>query len=153
VTDATRFFEDLVRAQTRLYNAVDDRMLAEHGLGVGQFELLAIIDRRPDCRVLDIVNEVNITVGAASKAVDRLERAGWCVRTVNPDDRRSSLLRLTPAGARVLATARPTFEEQIETLLRGVAPAGDLRRTATTLAALRAALERYQRDGGAGQRR
>ncbi|WP_307825673.1 MarR family transcriptional regulator [Microbispora corallina] len=30
--------------------------------------------------------------------VDRLEAKGWCRRKANPDDRRSSLLVLTPAG-------------------------------------------------------
>lgn len=141
MTPITSVFSDLVRVETRLYNAVSARLRDQHGLGLGQFEFLEIIDRVPGCRVLDIVREVAITVGAASKAVDRLEAAGWCVRTAHPDDRRSSVLTLTADGARVLAEARPTVERELLALTATV-PADDLARTGATLAALRAALER-----------
>jgi len=94
--------------------------------------------------VLDIVRTVGITVGAASKAVDRLEEAGWCRRRVNEQDRRSSLLTVTPAGARLLARARPTFEQELSERLAGVASERALDQTARVLATLRAALERRQ---------
>ncbi|MEU7884264.1 MarR family transcriptional regulator [Microbispora bryophytorum] len=144
--DITRLFTDLVRVEIRLYNAVDDRLRAEHGIGLGQFEFLGIIDGRPGCRVLDIAREVGITVGAVSKAVDRIESAGLCVRAAHPEDRRSSVLSLTPEGARLLAAARPTFKAELAARTAAV-PAADLTRTAATLASLRAALEEHRRDG------
>ncbi|MCL6670930.1 MarR family winged helix-turn-helix transcriptional regulator [Streptomyces panaciradicis] len=136
----TPVFVDLVRVETRLYNAVSARLRAEQGLGLGQFEMLDIIDRVPGCRVLDIVNELAITVGAVSKAVDRLEAAGWCLRVAHPQDRRSSVLRLTPEGEKQLAASRPAVEGQLRSLTASV-PADDLARIASTLAALRATLE------------
>ncbi|MFF3013834.1 MarR family winged helix-turn-helix transcriptional regulator [Streptomyces sp. NPDC057939] len=136
----TPLFLDLVRAETRLYNAVGSRLRAEHGLTLGQFEFLQIIDRVDGCRVLDIVGELAITVGAVSKAVDRLVAAGWCVRVAHPQDRRSSVLRLTPEGEEVLTAARPVVESALASLT-GSIPAADLKRLATTLAALRANLE------------
>ncbi|MFJ9120215.1 MarR family winged helix-turn-helix transcriptional regulator [Streptomyces sp. NPDC102394] len=136
----TPVFVDLVRVETRLYNAVSSRLRAEQGLGLGQFEMLDIIDRVPGCRVLDIVNELAITVGAVSKAVDRLEAAGWCERVAHPQDRRSSVLRLTPEGEKQLAASRPAVEGQLRSLTASV-PADDLARIASTLAALRATLE------------
>ncbi|MEU6548996.1 MarR family transcriptional regulator [Streptomyces sp. NPDC046915] len=142
----TQMFTDLVRVETRLYNAVSSRLRAELGLSLGQFECLEIIDRVPDCRVLDIVREVAITVGAASKAVDRLEAAGWCVRSAHPQDRRSSVLDLTPEGARLLARSRPTVDRELTALTDAVS-ADELARTAATLATLRAALERRSLAG------
>lgn len=144
MTDLGQLFEDLVRAETRLYNALDARLRERHGLALGQYELLQIMSRRDGCRVLDIVREVGITVGAASKAVDRLEAAGWCRRRVNDQDRRSSLLTVTPAGARLLARARPTFEQELAERLAVVASARALDQTARVLATLRAELERHQ---------
>jgi len=144
MTELSQFFSDLVRAETRLYNAVDARLREQHGLALGQYELLQIISGRNGCRVLDIVRTVGITVGAASKAVDRLEEAGWCRRRVNEQDRRSSLLTVTPAGARLLARARPTFEQELSERLAGVASERALDQTARVLATLRAALERRQ---------
>ncbi|GHA60589.1 transcriptional regulator [Streptomyces tendae] len=136
----TPAFVDLVRVETRLYNAVSARLRAEQGVTLGQFEFLEIIDRVPGCRVLDIVGELAITVGAVSKAVDRLVAAGWCVRAVNPQDRRSSVLRLTSEGDRRLAASRPVVESALVSLTAGVSPE-DLRRVASTLAVLRASLE------------
>ena len=148
MTDVTRLFVDLVRVETRLYNAVSDRLRAEHGVGLGQFEFLEIIDRLPGCRVLDIVREVGITVGAVSKAVDRLEGAGLCVRTAHPEDRRSSVLSLTQEGSRILAAARPTVADELAARTARL-PAADLARTAATLATLRAELEECRRDDAA----
>ncbi|WP_030276285.1 MarR family winged helix-turn-helix transcriptional regulator [Streptomyces sp. NRRL B-24484] len=136
----TPIFTDLVRVETRLYNAASARLRAEQGLGLGQFELLEIIDRVPECRVLDIVGELAITVGAVSKAVDRLVAAGWCLRVAHPQDRRSSVLRLTPAGEEQLSAARPVVEGELASLTATVHP-DELARIASTLADLRATLE------------
>jgi MarR family transcriptional regulator, multiple antibiotic resistance protein MarR len=70
-------------------------------LSTGQFEFLRIIGGRDDCRVHDLAHEVAITVGATSKAVDRLEVRGWVSRRPNPENRRSSLLGLTAMGHRL----------------------------------------------------
>lgn len=149
VSYVTSVFTDLVRVETRLYNAVSARLRAEQGLGLGQFEFLEIIDRLPGCRVLDIVGELAITVGAVSKAVDRLVAAGWCVRVAHPEDRRSSLLRLTPEGEERLAVSRPVVESELASLTAAV-PSDDLTRVAATLAALRATLDagRHGQPGG-----
>ena len=50
----------------------------------------------------------------------RLEKRGHLERIPNPDDRRSYLVRLTPAGERLLADARPRFRalaESVEAVL------------------------------------
>jgi DNA-binding MarR family transcriptional regulator len=146
VTYVTQVFTDLVRVETRLYNAVNARLQTELGLSLGQFELMAIIDRVPGCRVLDIAREVAITVGATSKAVDRLEAAGWCVRSAHPQDRRSSVLGLTAEGAALLERSRPVVEAELAALTAGV-PSGGLDQVAATMATLRTALEQRSPAG------
>jgi DNA-binding MarR family transcriptional regulator len=140
VSRVTPIFTDLVRVETRLYNAVSARLRTERGIRLGQFEFLEIIDRVPGCRVLDIAGELAITVGAVSKAVDRLVAAGWCLRDANPQDRRSSVIRLTPQGEKELATSRPVVESELLSLTAVVTPE-DMSRIASALAALRANLE------------
>ena len=141
MTALTQLFVDLVRVETRLYNLVDDRLRRAHGVTLGQVLLMRIIERRGTCRVQDLAEEVDITVGATSKAVDRIEAAGWCRRAANPDDRRSSLLSLTDDGRSVVAAAAPTFADELSARLAGVTPEA-LDGLAATLAALRPALER-----------
>ncbi|MYS06924.1 MarR family transcriptional regulator [Streptomyces sp. SID6041] len=140
MSHVTPLFLDLVRVETRLYNAVGARLRAETDLTLGQFEILQIIDRVDGCRVLDIVGDLAITVGAVSKAVDRLAAGGWCVRAAHPQDRRSSVLRLTAEGEKALTAARPVVETTLATLTEGI-PAPDLTNLATTLTTLRANLE------------
>ncbi|HTS72670.1 MAG TPA: MarR family transcriptional regulator [Gaiellaceae bacterium] len=70
----------------------------------------------------------------------KLEQRGHAERVPNPEDRRSYLLRLTPAGARLLAEARPRFRalaEAVEARL-GDEHIGSLR---GGLAGLREAIE------------
>ena len=139
---ATELFQDLVRVETRLYNAADARLRAEHDLALGQFEFLTLIEQVPNCRVQDIARDIAITVGATSKAVDRLERAGLCRREANPGDRRSSILVLTDLGREKLEAARPTLERELVALTRGVAGLEDLLRGSEMLQAMRVSLER-----------
>jgi DNA-binding MarR family transcriptional regulator len=137
VTDLTSLFTDLVRLETRLYNVLDARLRAEHDLPLGQFEFMRFIAEHGTARVYDLAHETAITVGATSKAVDRLEAAGRCRRTTNPHDRRSSLVALTPAGEKLLAEAKPTVEAELGTWLGSVVPARSLEQLATILSMLR----------------
>jgi DNA-binding MarR family transcriptional regulator len=50
-----------------------------------------------------------ITVGGASKVVDKVEAAGLCRRNPNPTDGRSNLIQLTEPGVGLLAAADVTF--------------------------------------------
>ncbi|MFI6676662.1 MarR family winged helix-turn-helix transcriptional regulator [Kribbella sp. NPDC050470] len=137
MTDLTALFTDLVRLETRLYNVLDARLKAEHDLPLGQFEFLRFIAARGSARVHDLAHQMAITVGATSKAVDRLESAGRVRRTANPHDRRSSLVTLTPEGERILAAAAPTVEAELTTWVGSVLPAGVVEQLATTLSMLR----------------
>jgi DNA-binding MarR family transcriptional regulator len=137
LAELAALFTDLVRLETRVYNAVDARLRADHELPLGQYEFLRFIAARGTCRVYDLAQEMAITVGATSKAVDRLEAAGRVRRTANPDDRRSSLVALTPAGQRLLAEAQPTFESELTTWIGSVLPAESLDQLAVILSMLR----------------
>lgn len=137
MTDLTSLFTDLVRLETRLYNVLDARLKAEHDLPMGQFEFLRFISARGTARVYDLAQQMAITVGATSKAVDRLEAAGRVRRTANPHDRRSSLVELTPAGAEILAAATPTVEAELNTWVGSVIPAENLEQLGAMLSMLR----------------
>ena len=94
----SRHFDNLVRFETELWTAVDQRLRIEHDLPLSRFEPMQIIDRLGSCRVFDIAEALAITVGGTSKLVDRIEAAGHCRRKSNPTDKRSSLIELTPEG-------------------------------------------------------
>lgn len=142
-----QLLDDLVRVEVRLYTLLDARLRDKHGHGLGRLDLLRVIAEVPDCRVSDVVRRLGITVGAASKGVERQVRDGLVDRAANPEDGRSSFLALTPAGQQVLEEALPTLDREAAAVLHGTGvPDGDLAHLARTLAAVRGALE----DGRAG---
>jgi len=110
-------FSDLVRLETELWDLIDRRLRRDHDLPLSWFEPLLVMDRVSNCRVADIAEMLSITVGGTSKLVDRIERAGLCSRSPNPDDARSSVLALTRTGRRRLDAARGSFEDELEARL------------------------------------
>jgi MarR family multiple antibiotic resistance transcriptional regulator len=135
------FFSDLVRCETRLYNALNDRLRSRCGIVTSQFEHLAYVRDHPGCRVADIAAFAAIGIGAASKGIDRLESRGWVRRAVNPADRRSSLLELTAPGQQLAAEAQEAFDEHLRDLVGPVLSPAQLRAVTDALGPLRAALE------------
>lgn len=144
MTDLRSLFHHLVRLEIELWEALDQRLQAELGLSMGQLDILLAIQRTPEARVQDVARELSITVGGTSKAIDRMETAGRCVRRPNPQDRRSSIIELTPAGAELLARALVIFDAELQQRLGSVLPEESLTRLSTSLAMLRQAGQAVQ---------
>ncbi len=138
---AAALFDDLLRCEIRLYNGLDARLRERHGLMLTQLGLLRYIDANPGCRVVDLAASFAVGVGAFSKAIDRSTKLGWVRREANPNDRRSSLLHLTPEGAALVKAAEPTFADYLDELLGAALTSEQRRETAAALSLLRATLE------------
>jgi len=77
------------------------RELAPYGIELWELELLACLLRaEPDHRLSagTLLTQLQLTSGAITNRVRRLELNGWVTRDLDPDDRRSVLVTLTPAG-------------------------------------------------------
>lgn len=136
-TDLRALFRDLVRMETDLWNRVDSRIDAEHGFPLAWLEVMRVVSTTPDCRVLDVAEALSITVGGASKVVDKVEGGGWCRRLPNPSDGRSQLLQLTASGRQVLDAANATLGEVLEVYLGAAVPTPELIRLSSTVGKLR----------------
>lgn len=139
MSDLPSLYGELIRFETELWDAIDARLRAECNLALGRFEVMRVIARHERCRVQDIANELAITIGGTSKIVDRIEASGYCRRRLNPDDQRSSLIALTPAGEHILAQATDVFEAELTRRFGAVLSARSLGQLHGTLAKLRAA--------------
>lgn len=140
--DLLGLFSDLVRCETRLYNALNDRLRERHGIVTSQFEFLRHLRDHPGSRVADLALEFAVGIGATSKGVDRLEKLGWIVRQPNPSDRRSSLLALTDDGLNLVDAAEGTFTERLAELIGDTLGGSSMPTLAQTLSKLRSVLER-----------
>jgi DNA-binding MarR family transcriptional regulator len=108
------FLDALVRAEVGLWNAADVAVTARCGISLALLTALRVVAARPGtARVQEVADDIGITVGAASKVVDRLERAELVRRVPHPADRRSSLLEVTDGGAAVLADGVDELDRQL----------------------------------------
>ena len=150
--DLVRLFRDLVRLETDLWNRVDSRVHREHGLPLTWLEVMQVISTTPGCRVIDVADGLFITVGGASKVVDKVQAGGWCRRLPNPSDGRSNLLELTEGGKGLLAAANVTCEDALAAYLGAAAATDELNRLSDTLGRLRRHLITADRVNAQGDR-
>ena len=117
----TDYFAKLIEHETSLWNALDRYLrTVPESVTLGRFGVLRMIDSGEGrARVQDVAEEMGITVGAASRLVDRLESDGLVHRSPNSTDRRGSVLELTEAGTALTETTRQAFDEGLRTLLGG----------------------------------
>lgn len=97
----------ILRAE-RLANGPIRSVLARYGLDRGGFDVLATLRRAgPPYRLTPtrLFQELVLTSGAVTHRVDALERAGLVERVGGQQDRRSTLVGLTAAGAAVIDRA------------------------------------------------
>ncbi|MEF2977289.1 MarR family winged helix-turn-helix transcriptional regulator [Subtercola sp. YIM 133946] len=112
------FFSEIVRLEIDLWNQLDGALKADGHLGVAHLQALrSIADRAGGARVQDVSDDLQITVGAASKLVDRLERDGLAVRNAHPFDRRSMVVALTPSGSETFHAAAASAAGHVEQML------------------------------------
>lgn len=135
-------FDDLVRSETRLYNAVSERLRREHGLAATQFELLRYFRDHPGSRVADTATNFAAGLGAISKGIDRLQFRGWVTRDPNPADGRSSLISLTSMGSQLVTQAEATFTDFLDEILSPALSHEEIMSAGRILAELRSNLER-----------
>ena len=84
----------------KIYNA--------HGLGEGDFDVLATLRRTGEPHELtptELMDQTMVTSGAVTKRLDRLEGAGLVERRVADGDRRSRIVVLTVRGRELIDRA------------------------------------------------
>jgi MarR family 2-MHQ and catechol resistance regulon transcriptional repressor len=75
-----------------------ERSIEPSGLGLSDFAVLEVLLNKGPQKVNDIGRRVDLTSGSITTAVDRLETRGLVARELDDADRRSRIVRLTPAG-------------------------------------------------------
>lgn len=72
----------------------------------------------------DLAAMLGITSGTMTAMLDRVEKAGFLTRSNNPQDRRSLVITITPAGQHALAWLYEKFDEAIRRALEAVPGVG-----------------------------
>jgi DNA-binding MarR family transcriptional regulator len=72
-----------------------------------QYASLSVIRDVPDLDVTRLSSLVALDKATLAKVIERLEAKGWILRTGSGLDKRVKLLKITPKGRKVLASAEP----------------------------------------------
>ncbi len=109
-------FRDLRASADR----VDDAVAARFGLNRSDLRCLALLYAEGQLTAGQLAEGTSLSPGATTTALDRLERAGYALRVVDPHDRRRVFVRLTPAalelGARLWGEIDMAARAQLEPL-------------------------------------
>ncbi|HVG74896.1 MAG TPA: MarR family transcriptional regulator [Thermoleophilaceae bacterium] len=104
----------VVAALERTVHRVLEMLAAELkdlGLTQGEVNALAQLDSRRACTVADLQAATGQRASTITGIVDRLERRGLVKRALNPHDRRSFRLTLTPEGRKARERVRRAFRD------------------------------------------
>ena len=110
----------------RVANALTPELVAvyaRHGLGEGDFDVLATLRRQGEPFALtpgELGERTLVTSGAVSKRVDRLEARGLVARRPSVTDGRSRTVALTGKGRRVIDAAMGDHVANEARLLAGL---------------------------------
>ena len=100
--------------------------MAQFGFREGEFDVLATLRRagEPYClSPTQLYTSLLITSGAMTNRLNRLEQQGLIRRIADPDDKRSSLVSLTPRGQALIEQALVVHTETQNALLSSLSDA------------------------------
>jgi DNA-binding MarR family transcriptional regulator len=92
---------DRMNGLSRRFKRSLNDVIAEHGLAYGEWEVLGMLRRAgPPFRrsAGELAKFSELSSGAMTNRLDRLEKEGLVKRLADPDDRRGVLVELTDAG-------------------------------------------------------
>lgn len=94
-----------------------ERVAAEHGLTLAQFEMLIILWKNEDISQQELAQRLLVTKGNVCTVLCRMEKSRWVKRDSNPDDGRAYRLRLTDEGRRLINLAYPHLRDRINCVM------------------------------------
>ncbi|HEX8393580.1 MAG TPA: MarR family transcriptional regulator [Longimicrobium sp.] len=124
IPPATRLWVSVARTY-RHVSRRQARALAEMGLSVPQFDVLATLVRSPECglRMGELSERLLVTEGNVTGLVSRLESAGLARRGPDPADARAVRVQLTEAGRARAQAAVPVVEAELDRAFGGLSEA------------------------------
>lgn len=105
-----RAWRTLLNVTTGVMATLDGELRAEHGLSIGEYEVLVHLSEAPDhsIRMTDLAAGLRLSPSGITRRIDGLVRNGLVERRQCPSDRRGSNAVLTAEGMRRLRAAAPT---------------------------------------------
>jgi DNA-binding MarR family transcriptional regulator len=102
-----RAWRGLIMGTTLLLDQLDADLRRDFNLSLTEYEILVRLSERPGhrMRMAQIADSLAHSRSRVTHTVDRMERAGYLVRSTTPEDGRGIVATMTPHGLSVLEQA------------------------------------------------
>ncbi|MBG2914551.1 MarR family winged helix-turn-helix transcriptional regulator [Proteus terrae] len=100
-----------------------EKIFSQFGLNTSSFDVLATLRRAGAPYTLspgEMLSTLMVTSGTMTNRIDQLEKAGWVIRKVNPEDGRGFLVSLTPEGLELINQVIEAHVENQKRLVSGL---------------------------------
>ncbi|MCM2366138.1 MarR family transcriptional regulator [Proteus terrae] len=100
-----------------------EKIFSQFGLNTSSFDVLATLRRAGAPYTLspgEMLLTLMVTSGTMTNRIDQLEKAGWVIRKVNPEDGRGFLVSLTPEGLELINQVIEAHVENQKRLVSGL---------------------------------
>jgi DNA-binding MarR family transcriptional regulator len=115
-----RLWLRLLKTSGMIEDEVRRRLRTEFATTLPRFDVMSALSRHPDgLKMSEISVLLRVSNGNVTGIVDKLAKEGLALRLAVPQDRRASLVRLTPKGLAVFAQQAAAHEKWMDTLLAG----------------------------------
>ncbi len=101
-------------------SAIAGAYASRFGLTIPQWRIVAVLGRFPGLSAREVADKTAMDKVAVSRAVGRLRAAGYIDHKLASDDRRRSVLELSPSGRELLGQVAPLAKAYEEKLLDGL---------------------------------
>ncbi len=111
----------------RLYMLISQRLndaLKPYGVARSQWQVLARVSAAGTLSQKDLQHSMQVESATLTGIIDVLAAKGWVERLESPEDKRCRVLRLTPAGDKLMASIADPYE-LVETSMLGDIPGRD----------------------------
>lgn len=98
-----RIFHLLQKAHSALFRATDKRLREVHGITASQQGVLFILGLKDGQRISAIADALSMGKSSLTGLIDRMEERSLVRRAPHPDDSRSQLVFIEPAGRDIAA--------------------------------------------------
>lgn len=98
----------------------EERLAQQFGISVPEFRTLRVFRSDPQLHVKELIERVNLSGSRLSRILESLEEKGFLTRSIDPDDRRGIVVRLTKKGSTMSNNLEKRYVQIHEEILEGI---------------------------------
>jgi len=118
---AIKLWLQMLTCTNRITSKIRSRLRENFNTTLPRFDLLAQLERHPEgLKMSELSKRMMVTTGNVTGITDQLEAEGLVRREVDPSDRRSFVVKLTPEGRRLFGEMAAVHEGWVIELFEGL---------------------------------